>query len=236
MDEGTKTCRCCGEEKPLADFNRDKTTRDGVKTRCRSCDREYNAWLYQRDPEKVKTATRAYAKAAFDADPEKTRAEARVRMSRWKKVNPARAREIQRTHRSANLEERRAACRESYRRRNDREPGWKREYAREWYANNRDKASVTRNRRRAKKIAGTIIAFTADHLEARMSMFPGCWMCGGPKETVDHVKPLEKGGAHMLANLKPACRSCNSSKQHAWPLTPEFLARRRATRQVLVAA
>jgi 5-methylcytosine-specific restriction endonuclease McrA len=48
-------------------------------------------------------------------------------------------------------------------------------------------------------------------------MFPGCWMCGGDADTVDHVKPLSKGGAHILANLRSACQSCNSSKGATWP-------------------
>jgi len=45
-----------------------------------------------------------------------------------------------------------------------------------------------------------------------------CWMCEGPFEHVDHVKPLSKGGPHILANLRPACASCNASKNDRWPL------------------
>lgn len=39
-----------------------------------------------------------------------------------------------------------------------------------------------------------------------------CWMCGGPYEEADHVIPLALGGPHCLANLRPACKSCNSAK------------------------
>ena len=31
-------------------------------------------------------------------------------------------------------------------------------------------------------------------------------------DTLDHVTPLSKGGAHVIENLVPACRPCNSSK------------------------
>jgi 5-methylcytosine-specific restriction endonuclease McrA len=41
--------------------------------------------------------------------------------------------------------------------------------------------------------------------------------CTGTGDTIDHVKPLNKGGAHMLANMRLACRSCNSSKNDKWP-------------------
>ncbi|WP_461165382.1 HNH endonuclease [Arthrobacter sp. R4-81] len=50
-------------------------------------------------------------------------------------------------------------------------------------------------------------------------------MCGieGATQT-DHVKPISKGGSHCLANLRPICQSCNSSKGGRWPLTKAQLA------------
>ena len=38
-----------------------------------------------------------------------------------------------------------------------------------------------------------------------------CWRCGGYANSVDHVVPVVLGGTHDLANLRPACSSCNSS-------------------------
>ena len=32
--------------------------------------------------------------------------------------------------------------------------------------------------------------------------------------TIDHIKPLKKGGDDSYTNLLPACRSCNLSKGH----------------------
>lgn len=49
-----------------------------------------------------------------------------------------------------------------------------------------------------------------------------CWVCGtehpADKLEQDHVKPVSKGGLHVLANLRPACRSCNATKNAKWPL------------------
>lgn len=39
-----------------------------------------------------------------------------------------------------------------------------------------------------------------------------CTYCGGPYEHVDHVVPRALGGTDDVANLMPACRSCNQSK------------------------
>ena len=54
-----------------------------------------------------------------------------------------------------------------------------------------------------------------------------CWIngpaCTEDPENWDHVKPLSKGGAHMLANHRPACGHCNRRKQDRWPfLANEF--------------
>lgn len=82
----------------------------------------------------------------------------------------------------------------------------------EWHRNNQQK-------RRARQRGSTVTTFTPADLDARMSMFGyRCWMCGGPFEHVDHVKPLSKGGPHALANLRPACAPCNTSKGDRWPL------------------
>lgn len=77
-----------------------------------------------------------------------------------------------------------------------------------------------RNRRRhAYERQALTLDFTSEQLDQRMSMFGyRCWMCGADFEHVDHVKPISKGGAHVLANLRPACESCNKAKGARWPL------------------
>lgn len=82
--------------------------------------------------------------------------------------------------------------------------------------------------RRAQKKLSLHLRFTDVQLAQRMAMFAGCWMCGGPFEHIDHVKPLAAGGPHILANLRPACAPCNLSKGSQWPLrSPLIMAGRR---------
>lgn len=46
-----------------------------------------------------------------------------------------------------------------------------------------------------------------------------CWICSVADATEeDHGKSLSAGGWHCLANLRPACKPCNASKQDDWPL------------------
>jgi 5-methylcytosine-specific restriction endonuclease McrA len=40
-----------------------------------------------------------------------------------------------------------------------------------------------------------------------------CQYCGGPAETVDHLVPRSRGGAHSWENVVAACKSCNSKKR-----------------------
>ncbi|MBE4775562.1 HNH endonuclease [Streptomyces sp. ND05-13A] len=57
--------------------------------------------------------------------------------------------------------------------------------------------------------------------EAVLSAAGGwCTYCGSMgvrAEVVDHVEPLEQGGADDITNLVPACRSCNASKKDRTP-------------------
>ena len=79
-----------------------------------------------------------------------------------------------------------------------------------------------RDRRRRAVAAAPWAPFTEAQVRQRWSMFGNrCWVNPAhPAEATDHVKPLAKGGANMLANFRPICTSCNSSKGAKWPYTP----------------
>ncbi|WP_399552357.1 HNH endonuclease [uncultured Microbacterium sp.] len=71
------------------------------------------------------------------------------------------------------------------------------------------------NRERLKRAAGVKIGLA--ELNERFAYWGfACWMCGSPWEHIDHVKPIAKGGPHLLANLRPACAACNMKKGSAW--------------------
>jgi 5-methylcytosine-specific restriction endonuclease McrA len=60
---------------------------------------------------------------------------------------------------------------------------------------------------------------TPRQIADRVAFYGGlCWICrAAPADTIDHVKPLAAGGSPWPANLRPACRPCNSSKGARWP-------------------
>lgn len=93
---------------------------------------------------------------------------------------------------------------------------------RDYRVENRDSFLVYKQVRRVRETA-SVVPFTAEQLQQRMLYFGGrCYLqlpgvCTGEAEQIDHVKPVSKGGSHMLANLRPACKACNLSKAAKWP-------------------
>ena len=123
----------------------------------------------------------------------------RVARRKWREANPALNRAVGERWRLANMEKTRVYRRAAKKRNPD--------------------ANRSHVRARTARLRGqSVVHFTPDQLRQRLSMFAGCWMCGGVADTIDHVKPISRGGAHMLSNLRPACRDCNTRKNDRWPL------------------
>jgi 5-methylcytosine-specific restriction endonuclease McrA len=82
---------------------------------------------------------------------------------------------------------------------------------------------VNKNRkRRAQKLSSQVEEVTTDMLKFKLEEFNNtCWICETELTDVtwDHVQPLSRGGAHVIDNLKPACRPCNTKKNAIWPFT-----------------
>lgn len=97
-------------------------------------------------------------------------------------------------------------------------------YSRRWQLANPDTKRATDARRRAKKAAASQIPFTAEQLAQRWLYYGNrCWICRVEATATDHVKPIAKGGAHMLCNLRPICKPCNSTKNAQWPFVKEMI-------------
>ena len=76
-----------------------------------------------------------------------------------------------------------------------------------------DKKSHLENRRRARKAGNGGSHTLAERCEKFARLGNVCYFCGLPKKlTVDHDVPLARGGTDDIANILPACRSCNSKK------------------------
>lgn len=78
-----KTCRACGEVKPLDAFYRNKAMKDGHEARCKTCRNVYLVAYQKANPDKVKV----WREINYERHKEKRVATA----TRWRINNPGRA-------------------------------------------------------------------------------------------------------------------------------------------------
>lgn len=78
MDDITRVCRKCGQEKPLSEFVKDKTCALGYSHTCKQCNAERNRKWRAANPEKVLECKRK----RYAANPEKVR----ERNRKWREI------------------------------------------------------------------------------------------------------------------------------------------------------
>ena len=202
-------CIDCGEEKE-----------HGGKGLCRSC---YNRNYHSRNCEEINANRRRYY--AKDLEHREKIVE-QVRLYRL--GNPEKVAECRKRHYYEHREEILEKNRVYYQ--NHKEYFLRCSY--EWHYKNRQKAAIIQRRwneknrerinaymriynahRRAKKANADGHA-TKKQIMLKVEYYGGlCYLCGKPYEEIDHVIPLSKGGTDWPANLRPICKSCNSSKK-----------------------
>jgi len=213
---GSKRCAKCGETKAVSAFGRDSTRKDGLRSQCKECVREYNRVYREANPEKVRERKRVY----YAANSEKVNEKSRV----YRAANPEKLRERDRVYYAANPEK----VREKNRVYREANPEKLRERKRVYYAANPEKGRVNGQRRRSRKANLPNTLTTAEWYYA-IDYFHGyCAVCDRPLKdlfvthtaSADHWIPLTKGGGTTADNIVPLCSGedgCNNSKHNAMP-------------------
>ena len=78
----------------------------------------------------------------------------------------------------------------------------------------RNSRQVRSAKRRKRRMDSVVHDLSVEQWEALQVAWDGCAYCGsadGPLQR-DCVLPISRGGRYTLANVVPACRSCNASK------------------------
>lgn len=200
LDE--KTCRKCGEVKPVSEFHPRPESRDGYRNDCKPChrarcaarrgrpgnaerQRQQSAEWYQRNKERHAENRRRWTEenrekvlADSRAYAAAHREEARKRASQWAKENPERHR------------------------RQTRKGNW---------------------HFRAKSVGGPLESFFFEEIYERDEGICGICFESVPFElaTLDHVIPFTRGGMHQRANVQVAHRRCNIRKGNRLPFDRE---------------
>jgi 5-methylcytosine-specific restriction endonuclease McrA len=195
-------CRTCYTEQPLSNFYKHKSANDGIRASCKACMRTQTQAQMSK-PKRIRATkvcshcgTRKPA-SAFGKDPRTaTGLASQCSACRILLYPPTTE---QKAHHAA----------------------FKQKHASRY-------AEYARARRaRIRGLVLPLAPVTDTRIRGRQSMYGNkCWLCGAPADSIDHVKPLDANGYHIPANLRPACRTCNSAKKDAWPYDtkPLFLA------------
>lgn len=218
MSNVTKPCCTCKTVKPLEEFNRYASSKDGRQPRCRECQRQKRIGWYEANRERELAKTQAWRRA----NPDKVKAVEAARV-RDPESRRAYSFEYYWQSRDENLAKKARARAESLEGSREKERLWRLANAESIAARKREYRQANPNvalseranshRRRAKTVGGP----TGREIQEKLDYYGNlCWICGESGTSVDHVKPLHKGGLHLLANLRPACGPCNSRKRARW--------------------
>jgi len=95
-----------------------------------------------------------------------------------------------------------------------RHPGENTRYVRVWQKRHPERKNEHEHRRRARRRGNACVIFSVSDWREKLKLYNGsCAYCITSKANeMDHVVPLALGGAHSLANVRPACSSCNRIK------------------------
>jgi len=224
MDSATKEsvtakrCRICQLTKPLDDFHRHSSSKDGHRSECKPCHceevrryaRENRAkvnasrkrWV-QANRERYLAWYREYQRRRYWTSPEEFRKKCRE----WRKTHPEAA---QASHRRW-VEKNRPRRREIDRRFYERHKEERKEHVRQWQNANRDKVKGYRYERRA-RMRGTP-SEKVDPAEIYVRDKGICHICRRKVSrktfTLDHLIPLSRGGLHAASNVAIAHHRCN---------------------------
>jgi 5-methylcytosine-specific restriction endonuclease McrA len=188
-------------------------------------DREFILWDKRRWHAENKEAIHAKARLYY----QKNRDAIKAKSAKYAKEHPeeVHARRVAIYYR--NHDKSKQSARDWYYANRERALAWSKVYRAEnrsrlsatqaaWRKLNPERRTATEMKRRAIKRAAAGSCSYAQ-LQARIEFYGGkCWVCRtAPFESIDHVKPLSKGGSNWPSNLRPCCKSCNSKKRANWP-------------------
>jgi 5-methylcytosine-specific restriction endonuclease McrA len=205
-----KKCTRCGGEGP---FEIDKRRPSGLGSWCLICVHEGHRRWRENNRERILESDRKYREA--------NREKYREANKRWREANPEKARGKKRSpEKILELTKKWQAA----------NPEKVLESSRKYRRTHPEKMRERERRRRALE-AGAEGKFTEQEWsELKESYGQRCVYCNSKVEKLepDHIEPLSRNGNNNIANIVPACRSCNSSKQDT-PLLIWILKRRKET-------
>lgn len=190
----TKVCKECGVEKAITCFGKHSVEKDGIRSKCKQCQKEYNLKRYTEKKDIISEKAKLYYQKNSDEIYKATR--------KWQIENADKAILMKR---------------KSYIKHRDRYLIEQREYRK----TDISKASV-RNAHNKRRVVSKDSNVRTIFIHNMRTLSTSCFYCGCSIDKdnmhIDHYVPLSKGGAHSEDNLVASCATCNLQKGAKMPL------------------
>lgn len=187
-DNGSKTCTKCGETKPIIEFYKNRTCKDGHSPWCKACDKEKGRKWQKANPEKVNKKNRKWQKA--------NREKVNEAAKKWRKANPEKI---------------------NRKKARERAQKWRKENSERKAIDVKNRKIKKKNikgiytekdiQRLFSQQGGLCNTCGKKLIRYRKKQYH-----------VDHIKPLSKGGSNRPDNLQLLCPFCNLSKKDKDPI------------------
>jgi len=224
----SKVCTQCGEDKPITNFYKSPTGKDGFKTQCSKCYNSnrisYRKEYYEENKEKLfadrkewnaenKELISERNRAWYDANKEykaeydkmrrdKNKEAISIKRKEWNDAHKEHNREVQRIYREKNREKTAANLKK-------------------WCKANPERRAVHYRTKRAMRNSAPGSHTANDILNLFALQKKKCACCLKSIKNgyhVDHVIPLSRGGSNDKYNLQLLCAPCNLSKSAKDPI------------------
>lgn len=200
MIPAEKPCSRCKVVKPADDFYPRPSTKSGLSSQCRQCNRDRaNKW--QRENREQSNANK---RRWSERNP--------GRAQSWAEANRGRSREIKAKWRLRNPDKVRQINQAYYQNNADRVKA----YNKEWRTLNAERWAliIKLNKHKREARLRSVPTYTVTAKDARRLLSSTCAVdgCSATDIQLDHVIPIARGGSHGIGNLQPLCGSHNASK------------------------
>lgn len=210
IEEGFKRCSRCGEIKPISEFYRYKTSKDGLRSECKECQKAMQAEYYKANKDKIAEYLQANKdkKKAYNADYYKANKD---KIADYYQANKDEILKKQAEWRANNKEKKAAYNAAYYQANKDKKAAYHDpilnplNWAKSMVAKYRQM-----DRERGFDDSKTI---TAEWFLKNIAYRP-CAHCGLRKVGAIGANRLNNNIGHEASNLEPCCKSCNTRENN----------------------
>ncbi len=199
-----KKCSTCDKTKSIKEFGKNRNNQDGYQRQCKSCCKAYQEIYRQSDV--GKEARRRHSQS------EKGKGTARKRNRRYGQSNAGKGAQ-KRYKQSDKGKQVSTRSNRRYKQSEKSKKATKRYEQSEKGMQSRKKRNATRRTRKTQ--AGGFYTVDEWYNLCKFYNFQ-CLKCKRQfpfeKLSLDHIRPVSKGGSSYIWNTQPLCRNCNSSK------------------------